>query len=210
MQPSIALLPDGRRADAPVTHGSGRRAATHRRRHVRFFRGALARRHQQSIFGYLCAKARRRASRAISMGTRRPSTPSGCVNDHLAKRVLLIIDTGAGMRLSAMRTGHGRAGAPIAKATTTKKDLSSISYLSPQFQTRILVRLAGIEPTTPWFVAKYSIQLSYSREATIIASLACFWIKMTLILFCGAGIARAPARAEKARAKTKKGSDIFI
>ena len=29
----------------------------------------------------------------------------------------------------------------------------------------ILVRLAGIEPTTPWFVAKYSIQLSYSREA---------------------------------------------
>ena len=29
----------------------------------------------------------------------------------------------------------------------------------------LLVRLAGIEPTTPWFVAKYSIQLSYSREA---------------------------------------------
>ena len=28
-----------------------------------------------------------------------------------------------------------------------------------------LVRLAGIEPTTPWFVAKYSIQLSYSRES---------------------------------------------
>jgi len=28
-----------------------------------------------------------------------------------------------------------------------------------------LVRLAGIEPTTPWFVAKYSIQLSYSRIA---------------------------------------------
>jgi hypothetical protein len=34
---------------------------------------------------------------------------------------------------------------------------------------RILVRLAGIEPTTPWFVAKYSIQLSYSREGMIIA-----------------------------------------
>ena len=30
----------------------------------------------------------------------------------------------------------------------------------------ILVRLAGIEPTTPWFVAKYSIQLSYSRATT--------------------------------------------
>ena len=30
-------------------------------------------------------------------------------------------------------------------------------------RTEILVRLAGFEPTTPWFVAKYSIQLSYSR-----------------------------------------------
>ena len=28
---------------------------------------------------------------------------------------------------------------------------------------QLLVRLAGFEPTTPWFVAKYSIQLSYSR-----------------------------------------------
>ena len=28
----------------------------------------------------------------------------------------------------------------------------------------LLVRLAGFEPTTPWFVAKYSIQLSYSRR----------------------------------------------
>jgi hypothetical protein len=31
------------------------------------------------------------------------------------------------------------------------------------FTFNMLVRLAGIEPTTPWFVAKYSIQLSYSR-----------------------------------------------
>src|SRR4029079_11692178 len=28
-----------------------------------------------------------------------------------------------------------------------------------------MARLAGFEPTTPWFVAKYSIQLSYSRRA---------------------------------------------
>ena len=38
----------------------------------------------------------------------------------------------------------------------------------PSFSTRPLyevVRLAGIEPTTPWFVAKYSIQLSYSRNS---------------------------------------------
>ena len=33
----------------------------------------------------------------------------------------------------------------------------------------IMARLAGFEPTTPWFVAKYSIQLSYRREARIIA-----------------------------------------
>ena len=31
----------------------------------------------------------------------------------------------------------------------------------------LLVRLAGIEPTTPWFVAKYSIQLSYSRNRVV-------------------------------------------
>ena len=28
----------------------------------------------------------------------------------------------------------------------------------------VMARLAGFEPTTPWFVAKYSIQLSYSRK----------------------------------------------
>jgi hypothetical protein len=45
-----------------------------------------------------------------------------------------------------------------------KKDLSGASLLSPFFSCELLVRLAGIEPTTPWFVAKYSIQLSYSRD----------------------------------------------
>jgi hypothetical protein len=35
-----------------------------------------------------------------------------------------------------------------------------------------VVRLAGFEPTTPWFVAKYSIQLSYSREASQYTQLA--------------------------------------
>jgi hypothetical protein len=46
------------------------------------------------------------------------------------------------------------------------KKNSSKTCVSELFsRTEILVRLAGIEPTTPWFVAKYSIQLSYSREA---------------------------------------------
>jgi hypothetical protein len=38
-----------------------------------------------------------------------------------------------------------------------------IKMRSEPFVLKKLVRLAGIEPTTPWFVAKYSIQLSYSR-----------------------------------------------
>ena len=46
-----------------------------------------------------------------------------------------------------------------------------------------MVRLAGIEPTTPWFVAKYSIQLSYSREAadsnTVLHSPASAWVTQT-------------------------------
>ena len=37
----------------------------------------------------------------------------------------------------------------------------------------IMVRLAGIEPTTPWFVAKYSIQLSYSREVADCSMVFC-------------------------------------
>ena len=37
------------------------------------------------------------------------------------------------------------------------------ALISCDIRAYLLVRLAGIEPTTPWFVAKYSIQLSYSR-----------------------------------------------
>ena len=37
-------------------------------------------------------------------------------------------------------------------------------------QRRNVARLAGFEPTTPWFVAKYSIQLSYSRKTAKFSS----------------------------------------
>jgi hypothetical protein len=54
-----------------------------------------------------------------------------------------------------------RAEERIAQRKTARK----LAFPSCVSRTEILVRLAGIEPTTPWFVAKYSIQLSYSREA---------------------------------------------
>ena len=48
----------------------------------------------------------------------------------------------------------------ITLAATAQKRKTPQTLL---FEGYRLVRLAGIEPTTPWFVAKYSIQLSYSR-----------------------------------------------
>jgi hypothetical protein len=48
----------------------------------------------------------------------------------------------------------------LTKSSKNQKGLQT-EICNPLFY---MVRLAGIEPTTPWFVAKYSIQLSYSRE----------------------------------------------
>ena len=75
-------------------------------------------------------------------------------------------------RRNARRARRHRA--EIKTHPPTKKG-TRYCYLVPH----ILVRLAGIEPTTPWFVAKYSIQLSYSREAKIITLSSCFWKVIT-------------------------------
>jgi hypothetical protein len=41
-----------------------------------------------------------------------------------------------------------------------------------------MVRLVGVEPTTTWFVARYSIQLSYKRTLYHSANLIFFNIKV--------------------------------
>jgi hypothetical protein len=51
----------------------------------------------------------------------------------------------------------------VQRPDVTQKRKTPQTLLSEGYR---LVRLAGIEPTTPWFVAKYSIQLSYSRIKT--------------------------------------------
>src|ERR1700743_3074762 len=46
------------------------------------------------------------------------------------------------------------------KAPTTERKKQKAFHMEGLLR---VARLAGFEPTTPWFVAKYSIQLSYSR-----------------------------------------------
>ena len=53
----------------------------------------------------------------------------------------------------------GNSGRVIKKARAPKE--------TDLFDTRV-ARPAGFEPTTPWFVAKYSIQLSYGRVEKVI------------------------------------------
>jgi hypothetical protein len=66
------------------------------------------------------------------------------------------------MEICAERAGASmHFGTPVALLLERKEKSPGIAPRA--FSLRILVRLAGIEPTTPWFVAKYSIQLSYSR-----------------------------------------------
>ena len=73
-------------------------------------------------------------------------------------------------------------------------------------RTEFLARLAGFEPTTPWFVAKYSIQLSYSRGAAKYISAPLWPRRCRRATFSrsprrpGRSAARAPRRLRRAPA----------
>jgi hypothetical protein len=78
-----------------------------------------------------------------------------------------MISSVAGRRAAAAASHvAGRAPCPASRCERAKKNSPGTCATELFSRTEILVRLAGIEPTTPWFVAKYSIQLSYSREAS--------------------------------------------
>src|SRR6218665_2652960 len=59
---------------------------------------------------------------------------------------------------------HMQDGLQPGDLRTQKKNAQPVAVGRSIDRSNSVVRLAGIEPTTPWFVAKYSIQLSYSRQ----------------------------------------------
>src|SRR5882757_1198957 len=77
------------------------------------------------------------------------------------RRALHTIDTETkGIRLSKIAP---MLGAQWKRARTQIRSGPRRAVKQGRVTTIQVVRLAGFEPTTPWFVAKYSIQLSYSR-----------------------------------------------
>ena len=82
----------------------------------------------------------------------------------------------------AFFAGHDTSGKPCAAHVAKQNGLAPLEA-NPLVQ---LARLAGFEPTTPWFVAKYSIQLSYSRQANDCTTTSIVDIGGPLITQCGA------------------------
>gem|GEM_PF-5595229 len=134
--------------------------------------------------------------------------------------ILLILERGAaGIPASqGCDLYHGYLASPAVPAESFEKllmaqnqaasNLSPIKrkkawrLLSKPFFLRMLVRLAGIEPTTPWFVAKYSIQLSYSRERQDYNSCSDNIKDAKFLNYCTSAPAAALLR-RKARARKK-------
>ena len=64
------------------------------------------------------------------------------------------------------KNAAGENGDPLSRISQmeAKNKRATPCERDPLSLLQIMARPAGIEPTTPWFVAKYSIQLSYGRE----------------------------------------------
>ena len=62
-----------------------------------------------------------------------------------------------------MGGGEGGIRTPEALIRTCTLSRGVHSTSLPLLRSNFVARLAGFEPTTLWFVARYSIQLSYSR-----------------------------------------------
>ena len=72
-----------------------------------------------------------------------------------------------------------------------KKQIRALRRLAKSSDNVALVRWKGLEPLTPWFVVKYSIQLSYQRITLYYITIrkafcqGLFWIFLNLyIIFC--------------------------
>src|SRR6218665_2228179 len=69
---------------------------------------------------------------------------------------------GGGGGLGAGAGRHMQEGLQPGNLRSKKKNAQPVAVGRSIDRSNSVMRLAGIEPTTPWFVAKYSIQLSYS------------------------------------------------
>ena len=64
-------------------------------------------------------------------------------------------------------------------ATTSKKQ----KHCNPKITVFLLARLARFERATYWFVARYSIQLSYRRMFCVLEYISTDWQKMQALFF---------------------------